>query len=209
MDKLGPPQVIKYARQLGITAPLPPYLSTAIGAAESTLLEMTSAYSAFPNQGVRMKPSLLLEVTDREGNVLEQTRPQPSEAIRADTAYIVTSLLTGVVQNGTATTARTLNWPVGGKTGTTDDYTDAWFIGFDPDITIGVWIGFDQKRTIGNNQTGTVAALPVWIETMKTWVDRRRKELEAPPEFARPTNVTTALTDRGPEVFIVGTQPNR
>ena len=207
MDKLGPPQVIKYARQLGITAPLPPYLSTAIGAAESTLIEMTSAYSAFPNQGVRMKPSLLLEVADREGNILEQTRPQPHESIRADTAYIVTSLLTGVVQNGTGTSARVLQWPVGGKTGTTDDYTDAWFIGFDPDITIGVWVGFDQKRTIGNNQTGTEAALPIWIETMKTWVARRKKELDAPPEFTRPTNVTTVLTDRGPEVFIVGTQP--
>jgi penicillin-binding protein 1A len=207
MDKLGPPRVIEYAKRLGISSPLPPYLSVAIGAAESTLIEMVSAYSAFPNQGVRMAPLMLREVVDREGNVLEQQRPQPQEAIRADTAYIVTSLLQGVVQQGTATSARVLDWPVGGKTGTTDDYTDAWFIGFDPDITIGVWIGFDQKRPIGNNQTGTVAALPIWIEIMKTWVAGRRKVLEEPPTFARPNNVTTVMTDRGPEVFIVGTEP--
>jgi penicillin-binding protein 1A len=207
MDKLGPPRVIEYARKLGITSPLPPYLSVAIGAAEGTLLEMVSAYTAFPNQGVRMAPILVTEVVDREGNVLEQRRPQPQEAIRADTAYIVTSLLQGVVEHGTATRARVLKWPLGGKTGTTDDYTDAWFIGFDPDITIGVWIGFDQKRPIGANQTGTEAALPIWIDVMKTWVERRRAALEDPPGFPRPNNVTTVITDRGPEVFIVGTEP--
>jgi penicillin-binding protein 1A len=207
MDQIGPPRVIEYARKLGLTSPLPAYLSVAIGAAESTLIEMTSAYTAFPNQGVRMAPLLLREVIDRDGDVLEQRRPQPQEAIRADTAYIVTSLLQGVVQQGTATSARALKWPLGGKTGTTDDYTDAWFIGFDPDITIGVWIGFDQKRTIGNNQTGTVAALPVWLDVMKVWVERRRAELDEPPTFPRPANVTTVMTEHGPELFIVGTEP--
>ena len=153
MAALGPREVvISYARQLGITAPLPEYLSVAIGAAEGTLLEMTSAYSAFPNQGVRMKPLPLLEVVDRDGNMLEQHRAEPHEAIRADTAYIITNLLAGrrPARHG-ACGRDALNWPLGGKTGTTDDYTDAWFIGFDPDITIGVWIGFDQKRPIGDN----------------------------------------------------------
>ena len=110
---------------------------------------MTSAYSVFPNQGVRMRPYSVLKVTDREGNVLEENRPEPQDAIRADTAYVMTNLLRGVVQRGTAAKAAALNWPVGGKTGTTDDYTDAWFIGFDPDITIGVWVGYDQKKPIG------------------------------------------------------------
>ena len=110
---------------------------------------MTSAYSVFPNQGVRMRPYSVLKVTDREGNVLEENRPEPKDAIRADTAYVMTNLLRGVVQRGTAAKAAALNWPIGGKTGTTDDYTDAWFIGFDPDITIGLWIGYDQKRSHG------------------------------------------------------------
>ena len=154
MEQLGPRQVIAYARRLGLESPLPPYLAVALGAAEATLIEMTSAYSVFPNQGVRMRPYPILKVADREGNVLEENRPEPKDAIRADTAFVMTNLLRGVVQRGTAAKAAALNWPVGGKTGTTDDYTDAWFIGFDPDITIGVWIGLDQKKPIGHNQTG-------------------------------------------------------
>ncbi|MEO7190633.1 MAG: PBP1A family penicillin-binding protein [Vicinamibacterales bacterium] len=207
MAALGPKQAVAYARQLGITAPLPEYLSVAIGSAEATLLEMTSAYSAFPNQGVRMQPQPLLEVIDRDGNTLEQHRTEPHEAIRADTAYIITNLLQGVVQHGTAAAANALNWPLGGKTGTTDDCTDAWFIGFDPDITLGVWVGFDQKRTIGNNQTGAVAALPVWMNIMRTYIDRRRAELPEPPEFTQPGNVVVVPLASGPEVFIAGTQP--
>ena len=208
MAALGPNEVIPYARKLGVTSPIPPYLSVAIGAAEGTLLEMTSAYSAFPNQGVRMTPQLIIDVTDREGNMLEQHRPQPHEAIRADTAFIITNLLHGVARHGTAASTNDLKWMVGGKTGTTDDYTDAWFVGFDPDITIGVWLGFDQKRTLGNNQTGTVAALPVWKEIMKTWIDRRRDPKKGElPEFQHPGNIVFVNTARGPEAFIAGTEP--
>ena len=207
MDALGPREVIKYTRMLGITTPVPEYLSVAIGAAEGTLLEFTSAYSALPNQGVRMTPQLLLEVTDREGNMLERHRPEPHESIRADTAYIVTELLHGVVLHGTAASAARMNWTLGGKTGTTDDYTDAWFIGFDPDITIGVWVGYDQKKTLGERQTGTTVALPIWSEIMKTWVERRRTQLKEPPDFERPGNVVTAVTAYGSDVFIAGTEP--
>ena len=104
--------------------------------------------------------------------MLEQHRPEPNQAIHADSAYIVTELLHGVVQHGTAANADTaaLDWPLGGKTGTTDDYTDAWFIGFDPDITVGVWLGFDQKKMIADKATGTTAALPIWTAIMKDWV---------------------------------------
>ncbi len=207
MAALGPKQVVEYARHLGITTPLPEYLSVAIGAAEAPLVEMVSAYSAFPNQGVRMQPRSVIAVRDREGNTLEQHGPQPQDAIRADTAYIITNLLAGVVEHGTGAAARALNWPLGGKTGTTDDYTDAWFIGFDPDITLGVWIGYDQKRTIGRGQTGAQAALPIWIDIMKTWVDRRREALDEPPVFARPENIVVAETPLGEESFIAGTEP--
>jgi len=207
MDQLTPREVIKYPRMLGITTPIPEVLSVAIGAAEGTMLEFVSAYSALPNQGVRMTPELILEVTDREGNMLEQHRPEPHESIRADTAYIVTDLLHGVAQRGTAAATNSLKWTLGGKTGTTDDYTDAWFIGFDPDITVGVWVGYDQKKTLGDKQTGTQVALPIWMEIMKPWIERRRTQVTELPAFERPGNVVTAMTANGPEVFIAGTEP--
>jgi penicillin-binding protein 1A len=216
MEQLGPKQVIAYARRLGLESPLPPYLAVALGAAEATLEEMTSAFSVFPNRGVRMRPYSVLKVTDRQGNVLEENRPEPKDAIRADTAYVMTNLLRGVAQHGTAARAAALNWPVGGKTGTTDEYTDAWFIGFDPDITIGVWVGFDQKRTMGPAGTGAETALPIWIEIMKAWIGDRKE----PPAFEAPGNIVFLSVDRSSgelsadgnpgtitEAFIAGTQP--
>ena len=210
MDQLGPAQVIAYARRLGIESPLPPYLPIALGAAEATLEEMTAAFAVFPNGGVHMKPYSVLNVRDREGNVLEENRPEPKEAIRADTAFVVTNLLRGVVQRGTAARAASLDWPIGGKTGTTDDYTDAWFIGFDPDITIGVWVGLDQKKPIGPDMTGSDAALPIWMDVMKAWIGDRRD----PPRFEAPGNIVFVTVGRNEageggiaEAFIAGTQP--
>jgi len=208
MAALEPRNVIPYAQRLGITSPIQPYLSTAIGASEATLYEMTSAYTAYANQGVRMAPIMTLEVSDRDGNLLEQHRPDPHEALHADTAFIMTSLLQGVIRHGTGATSATeylrkLDWPLAGKTGTTDDYTDAWFIGFDPDITIGVWVGLDQKKPIGGNMTGAVAALPIWSDIMRAWVDRRRQELSEPPSFSRPGNVVIV----GGEPYRAGTEP--
>jgi penicillin-binding protein 1A len=216
MEQLGPKQVIAYARRLGLESPLPPYLAVALGAAEATLVEMTSAYAVYPNQGVRMRPYSVLKVSDREGNVLEENRPEPTDAIRADTAYVMTNLLRGVVQRGTATKAAALNWPIGGKTGTTDDYTDAWFIGFDPDVTIGVWVGYDQKRTMGPGGTGSDVAVPIWVDIMKAWIGTRSES----PKFEAPGNIVFASVDRSSgeaalegapgaitESFIAGTQP--
>jgi penicillin-binding protein 1A len=216
MEQLGPNQVIAYARRLGLESPIPPYLPVALGAAEASLVEMTSAYSVFPNQGVRMRPYAVLKVSDRAGNVLEENRPEPKDAIRADTAFVMTNLLRGVVQRGTGVKASALNWPVGGKTGTTDDYTDAWFVGFDPDITLGVWVGLDQKKPIGHNMTGAEAALPIWIDIMKAWIGDRTE----PPAFEPPGNIVFVAVDKGSgeattagtpgaisEAFIAGTQP--
>jgi penicillin-binding protein 1A len=216
MEELGPAQVILYARKLGLESAIPPYLAVALGAAESTLMEMTSAYSVFPNQGVRMHPYSIEKVSGREGNVLEEDRPEPRDAIRADTAFVMTNLLRGVVLHGTAAKAASLNWPLGGKTGTTDDYTDAWFIGFDPDITLGVWVGFDQKKPIGHNMTGAEAALPIWMDIMKAWIGDRKD----PPTFEAPGNIIFVSVDKGSgnpaadgttgaisEAFIAGTQP--
>jgi penicillin-binding protein 1A len=216
METLGPRQVLAYAARFGFTSPMQPYLSTALGAAEASLLEVTAAYAVFPNQGVRMRPHQVLKITDREGNSLEENRPEPSDAIRADTAYVMTHLLEGVILHGTGSRAAALNWPLGGKTGTTDDYTDAWFVGFDPDITVGVWVGHDQKRPLGPNETGAVAALPIWIDIMKAWIATRQER----PAFTAPGNVVFVSVDRATggtaesgapdaltEVFISGTQP--
>ncbi len=219
MEQLTPGQVISYARRLGFESPLQPYLSTALGASEATLLEVTSAYSAFPNQGVRMQPYSIVNVVERDGTLLEEQRPQPHEGIRADTAFVITNLLRGVVNRGTAAKAAVLNWPLGGKTGTVDDYTDAWFVGFDPNITVGVWVGFDLKKPLGPSETGAVAALPIWIEFMKAYIDARG-DRKNPPSFGPPSNIVFMSVDRAAgvpvdagtpgaiiEAYIAGTQP--
>lgn len=220
MEMLGPRQVVAYANRFGFRQDFPAYLSTALGAGEATLLEVTSAYSAFPNQGIRLQPFQVASVIDREGNVLEETRPAPHEAIRADSAFVMTNLLRGVVQRGTAASANSLDWPLAGKTGTVDDYTDAWFIGFDPNISVGVWVGYDEKKTMGTGETGTTTALPIWIDFMREYIAMRGNR-EAPPNFEPPGNIVFAAVDRTTgesgvdsdgavnEAFIAGTQPER
>jgi len=207
MSEIGPRNVVTYAKRFGLTGDYQPYLSLALGAMESTLVEMTSAYSAFPNQGVRMQPYSVLSVADRDGNLLEENRPEPHEAVRADTAFVMTNLLRGVVQRGTAAAAASLNWPLAGKTGTMDEYTDAWFIGFDPNITVGVWLGYDEKKSLGNGETGATAALPIWMEFMKFYIDKRG-DRSMPPQFEAPGNIVFVTLDSGiTEAFINGTQP--
>ena len=183
IEMLGPTQVASYAKKFGFTQDFRPFLSMALGAQEVTLLELTSAFSAFPNHGIRMEPYLAQAINDRDGSLLEERRPQPKDAIRADTAFVMTNLLQGVVQRGTGAAANSLNWTLAGKTGTVDDYTDAWFVGFDPDITVGVWLGHDEKKPLGPGETGTTAALPMWIDFMKDYLDLYhpdRKEGERP-----------------------------
>jgi len=219
MDQVGPKHVVEYARRFGFHGPMEPYLSLALGSAEASLLEVTAAYSVFPNQGVLMKPYQILKIVDRQGNLLEETRPQPREAIPADTAYVMTSLMRGVVQRGTGAAAAALEWPLGGKTGTTNDYTDAWFTGFDPGITAGVWVGHDDKKPLGPSETGALAALPIWIDFMKVYIDARG-DRQNPPTFEAPGNIVFVNIDRTTgqpmpgdspgaisEAFIAGTQP--
>ena len=183
-QQIGPDKVAEYARRLGLEGPIPPYLSITLGAAEATLLEMVSAYSAFANQGIRMQPLLVVKVTDRDGNVLEETYPTAASAIRADSAYIVANLLRGVIQRGTGVRATRLGRPLAGKTGTTNDYTDAWFLGFDPTIATGTWVGFDQKVTLGDRETGARAALPAWLDFMEHALEDKPVE-----DFPVPSNI--------------------
>jgi len=222
MDALGPKNVLAYAKKFGFEEDFPPYLPIALGAGDATLLEVTSAYTVFPNQGVRMKPYFVGKVQDRDGNLLEENRSEPVDVIRADTAYVMTNLLRGVVVRGTAAAAGSLasEWPIAGKTGTVDDNTDAWFIGFDPDLTVGVWIGFDEKKSLGGAEQGSYAALPMWMEFMKAYIDGRRAAKAEPPTFEAPGNIVFLTVEKGTgsvlpmdapggilEAFISGTQP--
>jgi len=166
-DRVGIKTVIDYARRFGITSNLPPYLPVALGAAEVTLLEQTSAYSVFPNDGVRLTPRYITKVTDYDGRVLEEDFPEVKDVISSRTARVMTGMLQEVVQHGTAVSAASTKLPLAGKTGTTNDFTDAWFVGFSPNITCGVWIGYDEKKTLGAKESGAHAALPMWIEFMK------------------------------------------
>jgi len=219
MDTLGAKTVLSYAKRFGFEEDFPPYLPIALGAGDATLLEVTSAYTAFPNQGVRMKPFGVLSVKDRDGNLLEENRAEPSDVIRADTAFVMTNLLRGVLLHGTARSAAGMasQWPLAGKTGTVDDNTDAWFIGFDPNITVGVWVGLDEKKSMGNQEQGALAALPIWVEFMKAYIDGR-PDKDDPPAFEAPGNIVFLAVDKGNgaptgeggginEAFISGTQP--
>jgi penicillin-binding protein 1A len=165
-NKVGIRSVIEYAGRFGITAKLPPYLPIALGSAEITLLEQTAAYSVFPNDGVRVTPRYITRVTDYEGRVLEEDFPEVKDVVGQRTARIMTSMLQGVVQHGTAIAASKLPFPAGGKTGTTNDFTDAWFVGFSPTTTCGVWVGYDEKKSLGAKETGARAALPIWMNFM-------------------------------------------
>jgi penicillin-binding protein 1A len=208
MLEVGPRQVVAYAARFGFPEKMQPYLSLSLGAAEATLVEVTSAYSAFPNQGVRMTPYAVTTIADREGNILEENRAEAREAVRADTAFVMTNLLRGVVQRGTAAAAASLDWPLAGKTGTMDEYTDAWFVGFDPNITVGVWVGYDEKKPLGYGETGAAAALPIWIDFMKAYIDARGDRTN-PPRFEPPGNIVFVTLDSGiSEAFINGTQPD-
>ncbi len=165
-NKVGIKSVIDYAERFGVTSKLPPYLPVALGSAEITLMEQASAYSVFPNDGVRVSPRYITRVTDYEGRVLEEDFPEVKDVISERTARIMTSMLREVVLHGTGIAAAKLPFPVAGKTGTTNDFTDAWFVGFTPTMTCGVWVGYDEKKSLGAKETGAHAALPIWMNFM-------------------------------------------
>ncbi|MGP0096997.1 MAG: penicillin-binding protein 1A [Terriglobales bacterium] len=165
-DRVGIKTVIDYAHRFGITANIPAYLPVALGSAEITPLEQTSAFSVFPNDGVRVAPRYITKVTDYEGRILEEDFSDIKDSVSARTARTMTSMLRGVVLHGTAIAAAKMPYPLAGKTGTTNDFTDAWFVGFSPSLTCGVWIGYDEKKSLGDKETGARAALPIWMQFM-------------------------------------------
>lgn len=168
IDQIGPHAVVDTARRLGITAYLNPYPSLALGGSEVYLLEMVSAYGTFANRGFRVEPIFVTKVLDRDSNILEENVPRARQILAEDTTYLLVSMMRGVVQRGTAAAANKLGRPLAGKTGTTNDNTDALFIGFSPSLVTGVWVGYDENRKpIGQKETGSRAALPIWMAFME------------------------------------------
>ncbi len=181
-DRLGIKTVIDYARKFGVTSNIPPYLPIALGSADLTLMEQTSAFSVFPDDGVRIVPRYITKVTDYDGRVLEEDFPDVKDVISAKTARTLTSMLREVVQHGTGVAAAKMPYALAGKTGTTNDFTDAWFIGFSPSVTAGVWVGYDEKKSLGSRETGGRAALPIWMEFMTAALAGKDSgQFEAPP----------------------------
>ncbi len=180
---IGVDYIIQYAQNLGIKSKLEPHLSLALGAANVTLLELTSAFGVFAAQGFRAEPILITRIVDKDGNILEEVEPSAIEVISPQTAYIMTSLMQSVIQEGTGQKAKALGRPAAGKTGTTNDTRDAWFIGYIPqNIVAGAWIGFDIEKSLGVHETGAVAALPIWLEFMKEAVAGLPEENFSVPE---------------------------
>ncbi len=217
LEKLGVHPVLDLARDLGIASPLANDLSLALGSSGVTLQELTAAYGAFLNQGIRLEPYTIESVVDADGQTLETHMPEPREAISKESAYLITNMMEDVIQKGTGQAARGLGRSLAGKTGTTNDFTDAWFVGGAPNLVTGVWVGFDEIRTIGEKEAGSRAALPIWISYMK-------KALESLPvmPFTVPDGVITVQidpatgllapegTDQGvSEVFLKGTEPTQ
>jgi penicillin-binding protein 1A len=167
-EKIGINTVVDMTRRFGITTPLPPYLPLALGAADMRLVEHVSAFTVFPDDGIRIDPHMIRRVTTYEGALLEEAHPEVHDVLTPDVARTMTAMLEEVVQFGTGVAAKQLGRPSAGKTGTTQDYTDAWYVGFTPQLTTGVWVGYDDRAiTLGKRETGARAALPIWLEFMQ------------------------------------------
>jgi penicillin-binding protein 1A len=190
-DKVGITTVIATAHRFGVTSNIPAFLPVAIGAADISLVEQVGAYSVFPNDGIWIEPHTIRKVVRADGMQMEEPPPQVIEVISVETARTMMQFLQAVTQHGTGAAAAALKHPLGGKTGTTNDYTDAWFIGFSPSVTCGTWIGFDDRQTLGEKETGAKAALPMWMDFMRVAIANKptetfpegnapKKELEVP-----------------------------
>ncbi|MBI3753857.1 MAG: PBP1A family penicillin-binding protein [Deltaproteobacteria bacterium] len=168
LKDIGTGYAIEYAKRLGIQSPLNNDLSMALGSSSLSLLELTSAYSTFANMGKKAEPIFITKITDKTGNILEET-PSPTlqDILSSQTAFLMTNLLQGVIQEGTGQRAKALGRPAAGKTGTTNNFSDAWFVGFTPDLIAGAWIGYDDERSLGYRETGARAALPIWLKFMQ------------------------------------------
>jgi penicillin-binding protein 1A len=190
LEAVGVKNVLEYAKQLGIKSPLAPTLALALGASGLTPLELTAAYNVFASQGVRYDPVAVKWVEDPDGRVLEKHAATGERVVSEQQAFVMTSMLQGVVQRGTAKAARALGRPLAGKTGTTNDFIDAWFVGYSPNLVAGVWVGIDDQQPLGDMETGARAALPIWMEFMQQALERMPLQ-----EFVTPPHVRLVRID--------------
>jgi penicillin-binding protein 1A len=205
LRKVGTSLVASYARRMGIHSEIGQNLSLALGSSEVTLMDLTTSYGVFANRGIRNDPLYVLKVEDRNGNVLEKNIPHPTEVLSEETAVVMTSMLESVMNYGTGAAARATGFtrPAGGKTGTTNDYTDALFVGFTPGLVCGTWIGYDAKQRIGPGMTGSHAALPIWTEFM---IGATRGQPEE--EFAQPYGTVKRRVCAETGMMATGACPN-
>lgn len=216
---VGPDKVADYANRMGISTPLAPVPSLPLGSREVTLLDMVTAYGVLANQGVRLEPYAIDRIEDRNGRILEQHSGMSQMIVPPETAYIVTNMMESVISSGTGWAARAWGFqhPAAGKTGTTNDYADAWFVGFTPSVICGVWSGYDERRPLGRSMTGARVALPIWTEFMKeAHVGQPKTPFERPAGIV----VRTICEETGllaaddcprimEEVFVQGMEPVR
>ncbi len=195
-SRVGIRKVIATAHRFGITTSIPAYLPVALGSAEITLEQQVDAYSVFPNDGIRVAPRLVKRVVSAEGVPLSEETPEVSEVISQKTARTMMTFFRSVTSEGTAAKLAALHHPLGGKTGTTNDFTDAWFIGFSPSISCGVWVGYDDRQSLGDKQTGAAVALPLWTAFMETGIAATPNEVfpgETPGPARPPLQQTASL----------------
>jgi penicillin-binding protein 1A len=215
--RVGPEKVVNYARRMGIETNLIPVISLALGSNSVSLLEMVTGYSTLANHGIRIKPMMITRIEDRDGRTVYEAKPFSERIISREVTYIVTSMMESVFQYGTARGARRMGFhrPAAGKTGTTNHFTDAWFVGFTPRLCCGVWVGYDSLKTIREGASGAVFALPIWVDFMKNALeDSSVRNFELPPGIIRrkiceesgllATPFCPKVRD---EVFITGTEP--
>ena len=217
LNKIGYDAVIDTSRKLGIRSEFQPFPSLALGVFEISLLDLTSAYGTFANQGVLVEPHLIREVYNRDAALVQRFEPNVRDAVSPQIAYLMNRALEGVISDGTGRAAKHLGKHIAGKTGTTDNNTDAWFVGYTRDLAVGVWVGFDEPKSLGSRETGALAALPIWQAFMQ-------KAIEISPlrEFAVPPGITIVTIDRETglradrragcdhlisEVYLRGTEP--
>jgi penicillin-binding protein 1A len=218
LDLIGGKRVVDFAHRCGIQTPLPPWPSIALGSADLVPLEVASAYSTIANQGTHIAPYLMERVATADGQVLEQHFPATYSATTPAAAYVLTHMMEGVIDHGTAYEIHDLPLDIAGKTGTTDDFSDAWFVGFTPRYTILTWVGYDVKRSLGAGMSGAVAALPMWRiladDGLATGWLQKGETFQVPPGvILRDVEYYSGLLAQGgrvvKEAFVAGTEPNR
>ncbi len=189
VDAVGINNVLEFSRNIGIQGDMPRDLTIALGSLSVTPLDLALYYSVFANSGMKIKPVAIKYVTDSKGRILESNEPEAEEVISPQTAFLITSMLEDVVKNGTGWRAKALGRPVAGKTGTTNDYRDAWFVGYTTNIVSAVWVGFDDTKPLGVQETGARAASPIWVLFMKNFISG------APEEFPVPEGIVSCVID--------------